>query len=235
MKRSILFDLDGVIVDSMPTHAQAWRFAFEQVLRVQIPEELIYRVEGKPNKEVIKDVMSVLGIEQLIDEDLLFQLNQAKNKLFERIFKIKAVPGAIDLIKSLFNMGYRMGVATGSNKELTEDLLTALAVRTYFTEIVCGEEVSKGKPDPDPYLKLLRKLNGEQQLALVIENAPLGIKSARAAGLICLAVASNNPALQLKEADMIFENLKEMQRFFEIEYQLTSGIGVWKVDGKLNL
>ena len=235
MNRTILFDLDGVIVDSMPAHAEAWQLTFAQVLRVQIPEDIIYQVEGKPNKDVITDVMSVTESDKLIDEDLLLRLNEAKNKIFGRIFKISAIPGAIELIKILFNMGYQMGVATGSNKDLAEEMLTLLAVRSYFTDIVCGEEVTNGKPDPEPYLTLLRKLNGEKQHALVIENAPLGVQSARAAGLICLAVASNNSKSVLKDATLVFDDLKEMQKFFENEYRLTSGLGVWQVDGKVKI
>jgi beta-phosphoglucomutase len=132
-------------------------------------------------------------------------------------------------------MGYKLGVATGSNKKQAEEMLSALALRQYFMEIVSGEEVNKGKPDPEPFVKLLRKLNAERNLALVIENAPLGIQSAKAAGLACLAVASNNPVEGLREADIVFDNLSNMQIFFEKEYQLTSGKGGWKVDGRLNL
>ena len=67
---------------------------------------------------------------------------------------------------------------------------------------------------------------------MVIENAPLGVQSARAAGLICLAVASNNSEAALKDATLVFDGLDEMQLFFENEFQSTSGSGKWRVDGE---
>ena len=233
--RTILFDLDGVIIDSMPAHAQAWQLAFEQVLRIQISKNIIYMVEGKPNGDVFKDVMCEAGLNHLIEEDLFFQINETKNKIFESIFTLKAVPDAIALIKCVYKMGYRLGVATGSNQGFAEEMLTGLGIYPFFSSIVSGEDVAHGKPDPESYLKLVEKLHGTKEQSLVIENAPLGVQAARAAGLICLAVASNNSPAKLSDASMVFENLNEIQRFFENEYQFTSGKGNWQVDGKLKI
>lgn len=227
--RTILFDLDGVIIDSMPTHAQAWQLAFEQVLQMQIPKDIIYLVEGKPNRDVVEDVMREAGLNHSVGEDLFFQLNETKNKIFSSIFSIKAVPGAIALIKTLYKMGYRLGVATGSNQDLAEEMLTGIGVYSFFSSLVCGEDVTHGKPDPEPYLKLLEKLNGTKDQSLVIENAPLGVQAARAGGLICLAITSNNSAVQLKEATCVFDSLNEIQILLENEYQSTSGTGTWRL------
>jgi HAD superfamily hydrolase (TIGR01509 family) len=225
--RSILFDLDGVIIDSMPYHARAWQLAFKDEMLVDISADIFFKVEGKPNRDVIEDVAAVLKIPQTIGKELSAKLDASKNRNFDKIFLLQEVAGASELIKFLHGLGYHMGVATGSHRQLAQELLSQLGLLRYFTDLVGAEDVKNGKPHPEPYLNLLEKLEGDKNQALVIENAPLGVQSALAAGLTCFAITSNNTASDLNEATLVFDCLDDIRMFLENEYKFSHGKGDW--------
>ena len=229
LTRSILFDLDGVIIDSMPTHAHAWQLACKQILNVQISKEFIYQVEGKTNAVVIHEISESFMKPLTIGPELAVRVNERKNRIFSENFQLKAVPGVVELIKKLRELDYRLGVATGSNRNLTEEMLNHLGVRSFFSAMVCGEDVIHCKPHPEPYLKLLERLQGSKLQSLVIENAPLGVQSANAAGLTCLALTSNNDAVRLKEATLVFDSHKDIWKKLEKEHNYSGGKGEWKL------
>lgn len=225
--RSILFDLDGVLIDSMPYHARAWQLAFKQEMQIDLPEDIFYKVEGKPNRDVIKAVAASLELPQSIGKELSEKLNTSKNLNFDELFLLKEVPGATELTKYLHSLGYNLGVATGSNRKLAEGLLFQLGLLRYFAKLVGAEDVKNGKPHPEPYLTLLEKLEGNKDQALVIENAPLGVLSACAAGIPCLAITSNNKVSDLNEAALVFDSLDGIRILLEHEHKSSHGKGKW--------
>ncbi len=225
--RSILFDLDGVLIDSMPYHARAWQLAFKQEMQIDLPEDIFYLVEGKPNRDVIADVSSTLELSQSIGKELSEKLNTSKNLIFDELFLLTEVPGATELVKYLHGLGYNLGVATGSNRKLAEELLFQLGLLQYFSKLVGGEDVKNGKPHPEPYLSLLEKLEGNKDQALVIENAPLGVRSAFAAGIPCLAITSNDKVIDLNEAALVFDSLDSIRILLENEHKSSYGMGKW--------
>lgn len=212
MKRAILFDLDGVLIDSMKCHAKTWHTAIKTQLMINVPEEYFLINEGRNSKDIHLDLAK--NYLKDVDENTWQKVSDYRDQLFLDSFTPKPVDGAINLVQQLYAFGYHLGVATGSTRQVAEDVLTKVDLRKYFLDLVTSEDVQFSKPHPQPYQLLLQRLGMPSEYALVIENAPLGIKSALAAKIKCLAVASTNPPEVLREADQVFLTLDEMANFF---------------------
>ncbi|MBW6472499.1 MAG: HAD family phosphatase [Anaerolineaceae bacterium] len=225
MNRAILFDLDGVLIDSMRCHARTWRVAIKNQLNIEIPEEYFLINEGRNSKDLLVAVIKEHQIDA--DDDTWQKVSDYRDQLFLEAFTPRLVNGAKELVQLLHGFGYRLGVATGSTQQVVEELLLKTGIRDYFSELVTSEDVQFSKPHPQPYQLLLQRLQASTENALVIENAPLGIASAIAADLICLAVATTNTPEVLDHASKVFSNMSEIGIFLENEYSQTKGVGVW--------
>ncbi len=225
VNRAILFDLDGVLIDSMRCHARTWREAIKTQLNIEIPEEYFLINEGRNSKDLLVAVIKEHQID--VDDDTWQKVSDYRDQLFLAAFTPRLVNGAEELVQLLHGFGYRLGVATGSTQQVVEELLLKTGIRDYFSDLVSSEDVQFSKPDPQPYLMLLQQLQVRPEHALVIENAPLGIESAIAADLICLAVATTNAPELLSDASRVFITLDEIGKFLEYEYSQTNGVGVW--------
>lgn len=225
MNRAILFDLDGVLIDSMRCHARTWRDAIKTQLNIEIPEEYFLINEGRNSKDILFELIQKHQIDA--DEDTWQKVSDYRDQLFLEAFTPRLVNGAEELVKLLHHFGYRLGVATGSTRQVVEELLSKTGLRDYFSDLVSSEDVQFSKPHPQPYQLLLQNLEMRPELALVIENAPLGIESALAADLICLAVATTNSPEVLAHADLVFSNLSEIGKSLKEEFEKTKGKGAW--------
>jgi len=225
VNRAILFDLDGVLIDSMRCHARTWREAIKTKLIIDIPEEYFLINEGRNSKDILVELIQKHQIDA--DVDTWQKVSDYRDQLFLEAFTPRLVNGAKDLVKLLHGFGYQLGVATGSTRQVVEELLSKTGIRDYFSDLVASEDVQFSKPHPQPYQLLLQHLQVRPDQTLVIENAPLGITSALAADLICLAVATTNAPDLLAQASKVFITLDEIGKFLEYEYLQTNGVGVW--------
>ena len=199
---AVLFDMDGVVVDSMKFHADAWiRVLGEYGIRLEDID--IFKREGMPGRESIEDICLEKGIPVpgVRDLDLL---HEKKHVLFEA-FSISLYPGIVELLDCLDGRSIAAALVTGSLRRAVEHVLPD-EVRSRFRAIITAEDVAHGKPDPDPYLKALEKLSLTAEKSLVVENSPMGVRSACQAGIRCIALETTLPAKYLLGADMIFKN-----------------------------
>ncbi len=225
MKRAILFDLDGVLIDSMSCHASAWCKAIKTHLNIEIPEAYFFLNEGRNAKAIVGELIQRNQLD--VDENAWQQVSDYCDQLFLEDFTPRLVNGARDLVMALHSYGYRLGVATGSTRFVLDDMLSKTDLLGYFSAFVTAEDVEFSKPHPQPYRMLLQQLQTSLEYALVIENAPLGVDSAMAADLICLAVATTNEPDVLSHATSVFLTLDEIKKYLENEFSQTRGIGVW--------
>jgi HAD superfamily hydrolase (TIGR01509 family) len=225
VNRAILFDLDGVLIDSMRCHARTWQEAIKTQLNIEIPEEYFLINEGRNSKDILFELIQKYQIDH--DELTWQKVSDYRDQLFLLAFTPRLVSGANALVQLLHGFGYRLGVATGSTRQVVEELLMKTGLRDYFSELVSSEDVQFSKPHPQPYNLLLQRLQVRPEQALVIENAPLGVTSALAADLICLAVATTNAPDLLSHASKVFITLDEIGKFLEYEYLQSNGVGVW--------
>lgn len=210
--KAVIFDMDGVLVDSMKYHARSFDRALKEI-GVDLEEEDVYRLEGKGSKLVIKGLLEEEGME--VSEEILDEIVDRKREIFDKIEKIEIFPEIKQILKELEGR-FKLGLVTGSNRKTVESLLDKY-FEGIFDVVVTEEDTEEKKPDPAPYEKGLEKLGGEKDKVLVIENAPLGVESAKNAGMECWAVAAYLETEELEEAgaDKVFEDHEKLAEFME--------------------
>ena len=211
-EKTFIFDLDGVLIDSMPFHFQAWREAFGKV-DIIISKDEVYEREGQKSEIAASEIYKKhTGKEPT--SDLLNLIIEAKKDIFNRIFRLKIFPGVSGLLTLLRNKNAKIGLVTGSTY-LAKMFHCRKEFLDIFDVIVAGEDSENSKPAPDPYIIAVQKLNALSEKCYVIENAPLGIKSAVAANLTCFAVKGTSPLSEetLKDAGahFVFKDIEELK------------------------
>lgn len=208
MIRAVLFDYDGVLVDSMPYHVAAWMEVMARYDVAIAPEE-IYLEEGSRTEEVAAELFR--RHERNFSAELLQEIVAAKRDRYLANNQTRLVEGALPLLVQLKEDGYRLGLVTGSIRAQVEATLGD-EVKSFFDCIITSEDVERGKPDPEPFLRAARRLYVAPEECLVIENAPLGIRAACAAGMWVVAVLATLPAHYLREAHQVVTDLVELLR-----------------------
>ncbi|MEJ2733425.1 MAG: HAD-IA family hydrolase [Anaerolineae bacterium] len=202
--RAILFDMDGVVLNSPPVHLLTW----QQTLApwgIKVTAEDLYPLEGMPTERTAQRLTEhFLG--HACSDEQAHDLAHTKRALFREIFNPTLVPGIAPLLYDLRGRGYRLGLVTGSAGSVVNESLSPTGLAVLFAAIVTGDEVSQGKPDPEPYRTAADRLGLPSSECLVVENAPLGIRSAKAAGMGCVALETTLPATRLlaAAADRVF-------------------------------
>ena len=187
--RGVIFDLDGVLVDSMPAHYKAWEIAFKEVANIDVNERMIYLLEGMRGSELIKTIFEQKGF---IDYSLIEKVNSRKNEIFKTISNIDSYSGTEELVASL---RCSKAVVSGSAKEDVKTIIDRNFGKDLFDRIITADDIGKGKPNPSSFLAALRKMNLKPSQTMVVENAPLGVQAANNAGTECIVVLNNTPLM----------------------------------------
>jgi sugar-phosphatase len=191
---AILFDLDGVLVDSTGAVERLWRiWAKERGVEV---EKVLAIAHGVRAVEVIRAVAPSLDAEE--------ELRGLEKWHVADHDGIEVMPGSIDLVRSI--PAGRWGVVTSGSREIATERLSFAGVPLPKV-MITADDVVNGKPHPEPYLKGARELGVEPEDCVVIEDAPAGIAAAHAAQMKVIALASTYPASKLKDADAVVETL----------------------------
>jgi HAD superfamily hydrolase (TIGR01509 family) len=179
-----IFDLDGVLVHSMPLHVLAWeRYIAE--LGVQVPDVEGW-MHGKRNSELVRNLLG-----SHLADDVVFEHGAAKERLFREMLlegdlNSYRVPGLVEFLER--HKDVRKAIGSNAEPANIDFVLDRLGLRGYFPVVVHGLEVKRPKPFPDVYLEAAARLNVDPRDCIVFEDSPTGVESARAAGLSVLAV-----------------------------------------------
>ncbi|MCX8125127.1 MAG: HAD family phosphatase [Spirochaetes bacterium] len=206
---AVLFDMDGVVVDSMYAHAQCWIDVFKEH-GVYLDKTDIFKREGMTGLESIADIFIEKGY-AVPPEPILRELQKKKLQLFSS-YQIEVYPQMFTIIPMLHSKGKKIGIVTGSFRYLVEKLIPETLLR-YVDVVISVDDVQKGKPNPDPYVEAVKKLNVKPDNVIVVENAPMGIKAAKAAGLYCIAISTTLVAAFLDEADAVVHDHEELKTY----------------------
>lgn len=216
--KAVLFDMDGVLYDSMPNHAVAWQESMKQ-FGIHMTVADAYATEGARGIDTIrKMVKKQKGVEISLEEAQ--KMYDVKTRLFHEMKKAEVFDGVIPFMEKIQGKGMTIGVVTGSGqKPLINRLLHDFGAFLDESRIVTAYDIEKGKPAPDPYLMGLQRCGNLQPWqGIVVENAPLGVRAGVAAKCFTIAVNSgplSDDILIQAGADLIFHRMTELVDVFD--------------------
>ena len=205
---TVIFDMDGVIVDGMPYHIKSWKEALSTI-DMSVSDLDIYLMEGMTGRETMEIFVKKSNIS--ISDETADKVIKLKRKIFNDIFTVTLIKGIKDFLLELRDRQYNLALVTGTRLEVVKKVLQK-RLENIFKVIVTGEMVNKGKPNPEPYLRAVDELQAKKENCIVIENAPAGITSAKGAGLTCFAVQTSLSEEYLQDADKIFQNIDDVSK-----------------------
>lgn len=204
MKKAIIFDCDGTLMDTMEFNFKAWKYALN-LHNYDIEEKKYYFEEGKTPYSIVRGYTS--------NEELVKSIVELKEDYFLKNSQIKLVKGAKECLDLVFSKKILIAMVTGGANRRISKLIDELNLRDYFDVVITADDVSTGKPDAEPYLKALAMLNVKAEECYVIENAPSGIDSAKNANIECIALETTLSKEYLIKADKVFKNYDELNKF----------------------
>ena len=207
-KRGVIFDMDGVLVDSYAAHFESWR-ALGREVGFEMNEQQFTATFGRTSREVIAEFLPHLATSPA----RIAALDQRKEKLFRGILEAKfpAMGGAVELIDALDRAGLRLALGSSGPPENVALVLDKLGRRDKFAGVVTGMDVTRGKPDPQVFLLAAERIGLTPPQCLVIEDAPAGVAAAKAAGMKCIGLASTGrEPSSLAQADLVVQSLREL-------------------------
>ena len=212
---AILFDLDGVIIDSEPLHEKAFRQTSLHLGRDLTQEEVAS----------LKGTVEEIGAAKLLEYNpaathSIPQVMEYHNTLYKAMFdQMRLIPGSREFIQKAHRKGFKLGLTTSALRENQQRVFEMFNLRPFFSTITTGEDIINGKPHPDPYLKTAEKLGVAPANALVIEDSLNGVRSGKAAGCRVIAITTSFPRERLMElqADYVVDCFAELERLFGFE------------------
>ena len=210
--RAVLFDMDGVLYNSMPYHAKAWHRAMAQ-FGYDLPEDEVYMHEGRTGHSTINLVSRRQhGVE--VSDERVSEIYKVKSDLFNEFPPAEPRPGALSLLRQLKEQGLKILIVTGSGQCSLLDKLNHDYPDIFRRELmVTAFDVKHGKPHPEPYLMGMQKGGLRPDECIVVENAPLGVRAAKAAGIFTIAVNTGplpDGALLDEGADLLYPSMQTL-------------------------
>lgn len=218
--KAALFDMDGVLYNSMPNHAVAWQQSMAS-FGIHMTEADAYATEGARGIDTIRNMVLKQRGESITLERAQ-EMYDEKTRCFHALPEAPVMPGVIDVMKGMKARGWHIGVVTGSGQRpLINRLLKDFADFLDEEHIVTAYDVQRGKPTPDPYLMGMRKAGTQPWETIVVENAPLGVKAGVAAQAFTIAVNTGplpDETLLQAGADMLFADMQALCECLESNY-----------------
>jgi beta-phosphoglucomutase len=226
--KALIFDMDGVLVDAMPFHYEAMKTAVKEITNIDLDKRTFYLLEGMSVEEMALEIFKLKGY--LVDDGST--KNNTSNQKSEEVAKrkkeifreMKIIPKPYDGVRELISndlRGCMKAVVSGAAKQEVETIIEQNFGKDKFDLIMNGDELEgKGKPDPTPFKVAIQRLNLDNNEALVVENAPLGIKSANDAGINSIVTLNTSPLAiddfkELISEDRIFKRTISARRYLK--------------------
>jgi len=208
MINNLIFDFDGIIIDTESTEFITWREIFHEhgcELKKEVWVDCIGRPLGYFDPFAYLEELA----HQKVDQEALSAKRRARAKVLNTTIPI--LPGVENLIAQAKDRNFGIGVVSSSTQSWVEGHLDRLGLLSNFNAIICAEDTTKHKPDPDPYLAALNQLKSRADQAIVLEDSPPGIHSAKAAGIFCVAIPSPMTRhMAFDKADLQLESLADV-------------------------
>jgi beta-phosphoglucomutase family hydrolase len=205
-ERGVIFDLDGVIIDTGPFHKQSWYDLAERE-GYRMSDELFYSTFGMQNYHIIPKLA-----ERQVTKDEIDRMSDWKEQRYRDLIKgkLQLLEGVKALIDNLKKNGFLLAIGTSAPRANLEFMLEHIPLADCFDAFVTGEDVTSGKPAPDTFLKAAEKLSIQPGRCIVVEDAVVGIQAAKSAGMAVVAVTNTTEADKLSQADLVVDSLAEL-------------------------
>jgi tRNA threonylcarbamoyl adenosine modification protein YeaZ len=205
--RGVIWDLDGVIIDSADLHFQSWRETLSKH-GVPMTREQFEQSFGRRNDDIVAGI-----VKRPISPEEVVAIGQEKEAAYRRMTMGNArfFPGVLELMSSLKEGGFKQAVASSAPADNLALVIKEMKLEPFISATVDASQVSKGKPDPEVFIKAAQKLGLRPQDCIVIEDAVAGVEAARRAGMAVIAVTNTHPKERLEAADLVLSSLEEIE------------------------
>jgi HAD superfamily hydrolase (TIGR01509 family) len=217
MIQTVIFDMDGVIVDTEPVHRYAYFQHFSE-LNIDVSEELFTSFTGNSTRNVFQSVNSIFNLNADVEE-LILRKRTIFNDAFDHKEDLELLEGVENLIKNLHENGVELILASSASKVTIDRVFRRFGLNPYFSNIVSGEDFPKSKPHPAIFEFAASLSKAPKENCIVIEDSTNGVLAAKAAGIYCVGYNSIHSKLQdLSKADLIINH------FNELDYQAIANL-----------
>lgn len=208
MKFAVIFDMDGVIIDSNPYHKKAWEIFCKKYGFSLTEDELEKKIFGRTGREALKVLFG-----DTLEDDMVKKYSSEINADYRNLFApyIKSLPGLKEFLDSLIKENISFAIASSAPPINIEFVLRNTGLNDYFNIIVDDTQITKSKPDPEIYLAAARHLKIPPEYCIVIEDSLSGIKSALNAGMKVIGITTTHSAEELRNTDMIITDFTELR------------------------
>lgn len=217
--------MDGVLLDSMPSHAEAMYQALKLEIDYELDKKWIYLLEGMPAEEFLAELFKYNPPKSAINAKKIDKIVDLKKKIFKETEHVELVDGVIELLDDLAKTKCIKAVVSGSSRKEAIHIIDKMIGIENFDIIITGDDVTKGKPDPQPFITAIGRAKLDAKDALIVENSPLGITAANRAHVRYVITLNNTPltiddfyhflpnSIKNKFKDHIFKNTKSTRDF----------------------
>jgi beta-phosphoglucomutase family hydrolase len=206
LEYALIFDLDGTLVDNSRYHQLAW-CEFSRKYKNNLTAEDFLKIFGTTNKYHLEYILK-----RNIDDDELYSLAEEKEAIYRNLINDEfiAIEGLNDFLNTVKTKKIRTALATSAPKSNVDFSLEKLNLQNFFDVIIYDGMVKKGKPDPEIFITASQKLNIKNELCVVFEDSIFGVKAAKAASMIVVALTTSHSPKQLEGADLYIKNFNEI-------------------------
>ncbi|MFV0141498.1 MULTISPECIES: HAD family hydrolase [Empedobacter] len=220
MIKTVIFDMDGVIVDTEPVHKYAY-FEHYKELNIPVTEELFATFTGQSTKNVYQILKDKFDLKEEVN-DLVLRKRTIFNEAFDTKPDLYLIDGVESLIKDFYSNGIELILASSASKSTIDRVFNRFELNQYFTHKVSGENFPKSKPDPAIFLHAADLAKSKHAECIVIEDSKNGVEAAFRANLYCLGYKSANSKQQdISKADCIVDDFNTIDANFIKEFELT--------------
>ena len=214
--KGLIFDLDGVLVDSMPTHYKAWKIAFDETTSLQVDERSIYLLEGMRGEDLVEEIFKKYSYTDLSKtKDVLLR----KDEIFRSMMNVKPYDKVNEILRQL---KCTKGIVSGSAKQDVVSIIDRCLQNDVINIVLTGDDIAQGKPNPEGFKLFLQRARLNPSDVLVIENAPLGVQASNNAAINPVVVLNNSP---LRVND--FDNLIPMDQIYDETKNIGDKLITW--------
>lgn len=206
--QAVIFDVDGVLVDSYDAHYQSWLLACRE-RGLEMTQDQFVATFGRTSREIIVELWG----DKFTTPDVVAQLDNRKEEFFRDILRadFPGMDGAEELIDDLHRAGFRLALGSSGPPDNVNLVMEQLQRRSAFQGVVTAVDVQRGKPDPQVFLLSAERVGVAPQRCVVLEDAPVGVAAAHAAGMKCIAIASTGRVREsLQAAELVVDSLREL-------------------------